>query len=152
MRWSPFWFFILVIALIGAAAGFLAGWAKKNGRTDIMKKLIWTFWIVITCFGFPLWSERFPLKWSDIFTFVSTYGILTAGLYGVYGEDRGPSLYPRMILFTMIGMVCRYFLEFGEVSNTYNFTLFNIVVYLFVVPVFTLLAYEFVDRTKEKGK
>ena len=144
--------FILVIAAIGAAAGFLAGWAKKNGRTDIMKKLIWAFWIVITCFGFPLWSERSPLKWSDIFTFVSTYGILAAGLYGVYGEDRGPSLYPRMILFTVIGMVCRYFLEFGEVSNTYNFTLFNIVVYMFVVPVFTLLAFEFVDRTKEKGK
>ncbi|MBQ3568172.1 MAG: hypothetical protein IJA25_04500 [Anaerotignum sp.] len=145
-----FWFFILVIALIGGAAGFLAGWAKKNNRKDIMEKLIWAFWIFLTCFSFPLWSERSPLKWHDVFTFVSTYGILVAGLYGVYGEDRGPSLYPRMVLFTVIGMVCRYYLEFGEVSNTYNFTLLNIAAYLFIVPVFTLLAYEFVDRSKMK--
>ncbi|MBQ3615832.1 MAG: hypothetical protein II993_07555 [Anaerotignum sp.] len=142
--------FILVIALLGAGAGFLAGWAKKNDRKDIMGKIIWVFWIFLTCFSFPLWSDRFPLKWHDIFTFVSTYGIFAAGLYAVYGEDRGPGLYPRMILFTVIGMICRYFLEFGEVSNTYNFTLFNIVVYLLVVPVFTLLAYEFVDRNNNK--
>ena len=148
---GEFYLFIGVIALLGVGAGFLAGWAKKNDRKDIMGKIIWVFWIFITCFSFPLWNERFPLEWHDVFTFVSTYGILAAGLYAIYGEDRGPSLYPRMVLFTVIGMICRYFLEFGEVSNTYNFTLFNIVVYLFVVPVFTLLAYEFVDRSKMKG-
>ena len=147
---GDFYLVIGAIALLGAGAGFLAGWARKNNRRDIMGKIIWAFWIFLTCFSFPLWSERFPLKWHDIFTFVSTYGIIALGLYGVYGEDRGPSLYPKMVLFTVIGMVCRYFLEFGEVSNTYNFTLFNIVVYLFVVPVFTLLAYEFADKTKVK--
>ena len=147
---SGFWFFISAICFIGAAAGFLACWAGKNGRTDIMKKLIWAFWIFLTCFSFPLWSERFPLRWHNIITFVSTYGIIAAGLYGVYREDRGPSLYPRMVFFTIIGMICRYFLEFGEVSNTYNFTLFNVVAYLFIVPVFTLLAYEFMDKAKYK--
>lgn len=147
-----FYLFFGVIVLLGVGAGFLAAWARKNSRPDIMKKLIWAFWIFLTCFHFPLWSGRFPLKWNDVFTFVSTYGIIAAGLYAVYGEDRGTSLYPRMVLFTVIGMVCRYFMEFGEVSNTYNFTLFNIVVYLFVVPAFTLLAYEFVDRAKVKGE
>lgn len=148
---SGLWLFIVVIAAIGIAAGVLAGWAAKNNRKDIMGKIIWAFWIFLSCANFPLWSERFPLKWHDVFTFVSTYGILAAGLHGVYGEDRGPFLYPRMVIFTVIGMICRYFLEFGEVSNTYNFTLCNIVVYLFIVPVFTLLAYEFVERSKMKG-
>ena len=147
-NYTPMILFPLAIFL----AGFLAGWAGKNNRSDIMKKLIWAFWIFLTCFGFPLWSERFPLEWHDIFTFISTFGFLGVGLYGVYGEDRGPSLYPRMVLFTIIGMGCRYFLEFGEVSNTYNFTLFNIVVYLLIVPVFTLLAYEFADKAKVKGE
>ena len=147
---GEFYLVIIAIALLGVGAGFLAGWAKKNNCMDIMGKLIWLFWVFLTCFSFPLWSERFPLKWHDVITFVSTYGIIAAGLYGVYGEDRGLSLYPRMLLFTVVGMICRYFLEFGEVSNTYNFTLFNIVVYLFVVPVFTLLAYEFADKAKEK--
>ena len=147
---SGFWFFISAICFAGAAAVFLAGWARRNNRSDIMRKLIWAFWIFITCCSFPLWSERFPLKWYNIFTFISGYGILATGLYAVYGEDRGPSIYPRLVLFTIIGMICRYFLEFGEVSNTYNFTPFNIVVYLLVVPAFTLLAYEFVDKTKYK--
>lgn len=149
---GEFYLFIGVILLLGACAGFLVGWAKKNHRPDVMKKIIWAFWIFLACFGFPLWSERFPLEWHDVFTFVSTKGFLAAGLYAVYGEDRGPSLYPRMVLFTGVGMICRYFLEFGEVSNTYNFTLFNIAAYLFVVPVFALLAYEFVDKTKVERK
>ena len=143
-------FFLVIgaIFLLGIGAGFLAGWASKYDRLDILGKIIWGFWIFLTCFNFPLWSERFPLKWHDVFTFVSTYGIIATGLYGVYGEDRGPSLYPKMIIFTVIGMLCRYFLEFGEVSNTYNFTVFNIVVYLFIVPIFTLLFYEFLDKVK----
>lgn len=149
---GEFYLFIGAIALAGVGAGFLAGWAKKNHRPDIMGKIIWAFWIFITCFQFPLWSERFPLKWHDVSAFISTYGLLGIGLYGVYGEDRGPYLYPRMVLFTVIGMVCRYFFEFGEVSNTYNFTLFNIVVYLLAVPVFTLLFYEFADKAKVKGE
>ena len=78
----------------------------------------------------------------------SAYGVIAAGLYSTYGEDRGPFLYPRILLFTGIGMLCRYIMEFGEVSNTYHFTIFNIVVYLFVIPVYTLLVYEFVDRKK----
>ena len=36
---------------------------------------------------------------------------------------------------------CRYLLEFGEVSNTYNFTLFNIVSYLVIIPIGTTFAY-----------
>ena len=73
---GEFYLFIGVIALLGVGAGFLAGWAKKNDRKDIMGKIIWVFWIFITCFSFPLWNERFPLEWHDVFTFVSTYGIL----------------------------------------------------------------------------
>lgn len=149
---NPFYFFILVLVLMSIAIFFLAKWAGKNNKADILRRMLWGFWIFLTCFNFPLWSEKFPLKWSDILTFVSTFGILAVGLYGVYGEDRGPFLYPRMLLCTMIGMLCCYFLEFGEVSNTYNFTLLNIVVYLFVVPVYTLLVYEFCDKRNIKLK
>lgn len=149
---NPFYFFILVLVLMSIAIFFLARWAGKNNKADILRRMLWGFWIFLTCFNFPLWSEEFPLKWSDILTFASTFGILAVGLYGVYGEDRGPFLYLRMLLCTMIGMLCCYFLEFGEVSNTYNFTLLNIVVYLFVVPVYTLLVYEFCDKRNLKLK
>ncbi len=150
MRWNGFWLFIIVIAILGAAVGFFAGWAKKNNRVGAIKAIIWGFVIFSGCFNFPLWSEWSYLEWTRIITTLSAYGIIAAGLYGTYGEDKGPFLYPRIFLFTGIGMLCRYIMEFGEVSNTYNFTLVNSIVYLFAVPVYTLLTYEFVDRQKNK--
>ena len=30
------------------------------------------------------------------------------------------------VVIVLCGLVCRYLLEFGEVSNTYNFTIFNV--------------------------
>jgi len=42
------------------------------------------------------------------------------------------------------------FLEFGEVSNSYNFTLFNTVLYLAVIPIYTVLAYDLLVRKLKK--
>ena len=39
------------------------------------------------------------------------------------------------------GMLCRYLLEFGEVSNTYNFTLPNISLHILATFSISLLAY-----------
>ena len=39
------------------------------------------------------------------------------------------------------GMICRYFLEFGEVSNTYNFTLPNIAIHIVVILCICLCSY-----------
>lgn len=47
-----------------------------------------------------------------------------------------------------MGMVARYFLEYGEVSNTYNFTLKNIVVH---VVIMLLLSMIFWMQTKRKA-
>ena len=44
---------------------------------------------------------------------------------GIWGLDRERMVYIAMFVLTVIGMICRYLLEFGEVSNTYNFTLFK---------------------------
>ena len=50
-----------------------------------------------------------------------------------------PKLFPQWTLLkiafynfavSVAGMIARYLLEFGEISNTYNFTVFNIVFYL----------------------
>ena len=48
---------------------------------------------------------------------------------------------------TVMGMVARYFLEYGEVSNTYNFTLKNILVH---VVIMLLLSMMFWRQTKKR--
>ncbi|MDY5613430.1 hypothetical protein [Dysosmobacter sp.] len=51
----------------------------------------------------------------------------------------------------LTGMGCRYLLEFGEVSNTYNFTMPNIAVHLLAVNAVCLLGWYFQnDPRREK--
>ena len=52
----------------------------------------------------------------------------------------------------LAGMGCRYLLEYGEVSNTYNFTLPNMAIHLFVINAVCLVSwYKYQDNLgKEK--
>ena len=50
---------------------------------------------------------------------------------------------------TIMGMVVRYFLEYGEVSNTYNFTPKNIVLHTVIM---LLLSTIFWMQTKRKSE
>ena len=61
-------------------------------------------------------------------------GAVGKGFGLIFPSVRPLKAYGIFILLCVFGLVCRYFLEFGEVSNTYNFTLFNIVSYLVLVP------------------
>ena len=89
----------------------------------------------------------------------SAHSINEYGLHTVYGREQadgcllytsGPNrermVYIVMFVFTVIGMICRYLLEFGEVSNTYNLTLFNIVSYLIIIPIGTTIFYRLMVR------
>ena len=51
----------------------------------------------------------------------------------------------------LAGMGCRYLLEFGETSNTYNFTMPNIVVHLLVVNAFCLASWYFAVRKHQNN-
>ena len=42
-------------------------------------------------------------------------------------------------LMTLLGLACRFLMEFGEVSNTEDFTLPNVALHLFVVVALTTL-------------
>lgn len=47
---------------------------------------------------------------------------------------------------TILGMVCRYVLEYGEASNVYNFTMLNILSYIILIPAFTVGAYHYIVK------
>ncbi len=69
-----------------------------------------------------------------------------------------PKMFPRWTLFKIgcynfavssAGLIARYLLEFGEISNTYNFTVFNVAFYLLMtVGLATLEA----NKTMSKDK
>ena len=50
-----------------------------------------------------------------------------------------------MIVFTLIGLVCHYFIEYGEKSVVMAFTIDNIVLYILVVVIYTCALYSIVE-------
>ena len=50
---------------------------------------------------------------------------------------------------TILGMIARYFLEYGEVSNTYNFNLKNIVVHMVIMMGFSNMFWWQINRKAE---
>lgn len=126
----------------------------KSGRlqklsaihSSLPKALLLGYIIFAGCFVFPIRSEPFPLDFSGLHVLVSSYSVIALASAGIFGPDRGKKVYITTFLLTAVGMGCRYLLEFGEVSNTYNFTLFNIVSYLALIPAGTAAAYHWIVR------
>ncbi|WP_417127144.1 hypothetical protein [Paraprevotella clara] len=132
----------------------VAYWGAKSGRfqhffkahPQIPKILILGYIVFAGCFVFPIRSEPFPLDFQGVYLLVASYGVIALALAGIWGPDKGRMVYIVTFLLTVVGMVCRYLLEFGEVSNTYNFTLFNIISYLAIIPTGTTIAYHWIVR------
>ena len=142
---------ILVVTALFAAAVYFG---VKSGRLQYFFEkhsqlpgiLLMGYIIFAGCFVFPIRSEPFPLDFSGVYLLVSSYGVIALASAGIFGPGREKKVYITTFLLTAIGMGCRYLLEFGEVSNTYNFTLFNIVSYLALIPAGTAAAYCWIVR------
>lgn len=106
-----------------------------------LRILILCYIVFAGCFSFPIHSEQFKINFMRGYLFVAEYGIIGTSLAGICGTNKGRFVYISTLAFTIIGLACRYLLEFGEVSNTYNFTLANIIAYLLIIPIAVLIVY-----------
>lgn len=104
-------------------------------------------YVVFTgCFVFPISSERFPLTFMDIYLLVISYGVIALSFSALYGPQKEKTVYILSFLLTALGLLCRYLLEYGEVSNTYNFTPINIISYLVLIPLGVTVFYHFIIK------
>lgn len=97
------------------------------------------FLIFFGCFAFPVYnfSKDAPQisRWFNVFTALVAYyeiGLIQGILFESKEHVKCIGI---TLVMTVVGFLCRYLLEFGEVSNTYNFILPNIVLHLFVSAV-----------------
>ena len=107
--------------------------------------LLWLLFLVIACSSFPIYN--FTKNYGK--SIVATNLILNVLFYYELGKYEKLMLkdwkVSKVILVNMgvilIGMVLRYFLEFGEVSNTYNFTGPNIAIHITTAFVISIVSY-----------
>ena len=114
------------------------------------------FWIVAVffgCFGFPFINITKVLSYTEkqisiinLFTCLVAYA--EVGLLSGYLFEKKKIGVVMLINAAHIiaGMICRYFLEFGEVSNTYNFTLPNIVFHIIIISCVCLCSYLYTKK------
>ena len=97
------------------------------------------------CFLFPLNINTKTIGNSFLFIFVYAYIMIALVLTGLM-RAKPIKVFLLTLFFTAIGMGLRYVLEFGEVSNTVNFTGINILVFLITIPLFVMLAYLIISK------
>lgn len=109
------------------------------------KILLWLLFLVISCSSFPIYNLTKNLGKP----IVATNLILNVLCYYELGKYEKLMLKDwkvgKVLLVNMgvilLGMVMRFFLEFGEVSNTYNFTGPNIAIHITAAVVISIVSY-----------
>ena len=107
--------------------------------------LLYLLFLVISCCTFPIYNFTKDFGKS----IVATNLILNVLCYYELGKYEKLMLkdwkVSKVILVNtgviLLGMVLRFFLEFGEVSNTYNFTGLNITIHITAAFVISIVSY-----------
>lgn len=111
---------------------------KKAARPHTARTcaLVFVLAVCMNCFGFPVynWNKEWPFS-------ITVIKALSTPAFAVFTGGSLAALFPKKRMGFIVflasalmcaGLACRFLLEFGEVSNTYNFTLPNIVLHMAV--------------------
>lgn len=98
--------------------------------------LAFGFVVWINCCGFPIYNLN--KEWPFPLVALNVYAVLVSavmvGRMLRWAFDKAKVRLVALLLgaFTGVGLACRFLLEYGEVSNTYNFTAANAVLHVAV--------------------
>lgn len=93
------------------------------------------------CFSFPFANEYVPFTFSKLLMLLVCYGIIGLCFSALLPARKGLLVWGVSLVLTLLGLGARYLLEFGEVSNTMNFTPSNLALYLASIPLYCALVY-----------
>lgn len=113
---------------------------------------IFIFFVFMNCFTFPAYN--FVKTSTGFLMIINLVLVWTACISTGESEVR---LFPKRSVWTIAlrnliaigaGLICRYLLEFGEVSNTYNYVPVNLAVHISAMLVLSTFIY----WRKRKGR
>lgn len=91
--------------------------------------------------GFPLTKEVFSSGLGGMITSFSSFFIIGIFYSMFFGKGKVVFVYLSSLVLTALGMLIRYLIDYGEVSNAQNFTMTNSLVYIGLVPLLISLIY-----------
>lgn len=104
-----------------------------------------TFFVFVGACCFPIYNLSrewsFMLTCYIVFAGVSLYSVLGASEVTMFPKCGIQHILPLNLLLVLLGMGARYLLEYGEVSNTYNFTLPNMLLHIVVTVTLSSLSW-----------
>lgn len=125
-------------------------------RENIQKHKTFTWVILLSyivlngCFGFPFSNELFPFDYEKGLMLIVGYGMIGTCFAGLLNRSKSFRVFVLTFFFTAVGMICRYLLEYGEVSNTMNFIPINIILFITVIPVYCMTVYWSIYKLETK--
>ncbi|GFI61483.1 hypothetical protein IMSAG049_00642 [Clostridiales bacterium] len=112
--------------------------------------LIYAFLAFLGCFAFPIYNitKEYPVTIRYLNIFVACIGYYEIGLLqgALYGKKAVLKTIAVSFGMTLVGFMFRFLLEYGEVSNTYNFTFPNIALHMAAAIILTALSAFFTNR------
>lgn len=128
----------------------LREFVHKHKKQAIMVGFL--FIICLQCCVFPAVNRTHNVSYTiALVNFMAAIGICkcTGDLEAEFLPNGvwGQVLLLNLVL-TLLGMAARYFLEYGEVSNTYNFTFRNILLHIVMMVLWSSVFWK--SRIREK--
>ena len=117
--------------------------------------LIFGMVIFFNCFGFPIYNlnKEWPFFITAEYFYLDVGAAIFSGalLASQFSQKRIWQIVLLSAALVCGGLACRYFLEFGEASNTYNFTLPNIALHLAAFTGISSLSWWYVAKQSRKS-
>ena len=92
----------------------------------------------------PLRRMLGPIQTSLLLSFFLFYGVIGNLMHRLFGKGKAGKLFLLTLGFTALGLAGRFFLDQETAAA---FTPENLIGFLVVVPVYTILAYKLIPRS-----
>lgn len=122
----------------------LEGRLMKTKSRGFLVILLVVF-VIIAGSGFPFynWNKHYSYTLTGITLWLNIACYIELGVFERRLLPDSATVKIVLINFGIVlaGMGCRYLLEFGEVSNTFNFTLLNIASHMMATLIISMFSY-----------
>ena len=128
-------------------------WKAMRAHKAVSLGLVFGFIILINCCGFPVYNLnkewQLSLVLEKIYVAAASAVFTGGGLAGLFPRKRGFFIVSLTAVLICTGLACRFLLEFGEVSNTYNFTVPNMAFHLSTMVALSSLSWLYAAKCRQ---